>query len=124
MSIEERVGKMERRVQNVEEAIALLTALITSHDDRLEDSVKDGENLEAKISALIDAQIRSEDKISGLAERQDKTEALMQEVINQLSNLAERQSSSETRLESINNALDKLTELAKNAHQRLDRLES
>jgi chromosome segregation ATPase len=72
MSIEERLGKVGRRVKTVEEAITLLSNLLASHDDRLEDSVKDNENLEAKIAALVDAQIRSESKLQNINDALDK----------------------------------------------------
>ncbi len=96
MSIEQRVTKMERKVSTVEDAISLLSQLIASHDDRLYDSLKKDEDLDAKITMLIDAQIRSEDKIQNI----------------------------NTALDSINEALDKLTGLTKTAHLRIDRLES
>ena len=77
MSSEERFGKLERRVKTVEEAITLLSNLLASHDDRLEDSVKDTENLEAKIAALVDAQIRSEDKLQNINDALDKLTELV-----------------------------------------------
>lgn len=101
MSLEERVGKVEKRVKNVEEAIALLSNLLASHDDRLEDSVKDNENLEAKMAALIDAQIRTEDKMVileakmvELAEAQARSDAKMAE-------LAESQIRSDARMAAL-----------------------
>lgn len=109
MNTEERVGKVERRVKNVEEAIVLLTALTDNHNDRLEDSLGANNNLDAKISALIDAQIAGEDKMSSLREK--------------LSALADAQIRSEDRIQNINQALERLTELVRAAHQRLDVLE-
>lgn len=58
--------KVEKRVKTVEEAVLLLTELTISHGERLEDSLRDKENLNAKISALVDAQIRSEDKLQNI----------------------------------------------------------
>lgn len=77
MSIEERVGKVEKRVKTVEEAVTLLTSLVVSHDDRLEDSVKDNENLETKIAALVDVQIRSESKLQNINDALDKLTELV-----------------------------------------------
>ncbi|HLM03169.1 MAG TPA: hypothetical protein VK400_19105 [Pyrinomonadaceae bacterium] len=77
MSSEERFGKLEMRVKTVEEAITLLSNLLANHDDRLEDSVKDNENLEAKIAALVDAQIRSEDKLQNINDALDKLTKLV-----------------------------------------------
>jgi chromosome segregation ATPase len=77
MSIEERVGKVEKRVKTVEEAVTLLTSLVVSRDDRLEDSVKDNENLETKIAALVDAQIRGESKLQNINDALDKLTELV-----------------------------------------------
>lgn len=77
MSIEERVGKVEKRVKTVEEAVTLLTSLVVSRDDRLEDSVKDNENLETKIAALVDVQIRSESKLQNINDALDKLTELV-----------------------------------------------
>ncbi|MGI8641204.1 MAG: hypothetical protein ACR2MG_14810 [Pyrinomonadaceae bacterium] len=77
MNSEERVGKAERRIKTVEDAIILLTVLTDSHNDRLETLLKDDENLNAKISALIDAQISSEDQIQSINEALDKLTALV-----------------------------------------------
>jgi uncharacterized coiled-coil protein SlyX len=68
MSVEERVDRAERRIATVEDAIKLLSALLANHDDRLYDSLKSRENMDAKITMLIDAQIRSEDKLQKLTE--------------------------------------------------------
>lgn len=95
MNVDERVSKVERRVSTVEEAIQLLSHLVASHDDRLFDSLKKDEDLNEKITMLIDAQIRNEDKI------QDINSAL----------------------DNVNSALDKLTDLVKVAHSRLNQLE-
>ena len=72
MNIDERVFKVERRVSTVEEAIQLLSQLIASHDDRLFDSLKKDEDLSEKITMLIDAQIRNEDKIQDINSALDK----------------------------------------------------
>ncbi len=77
MSIEQRVSKMERKVSTVEDAITLLSQLVASHDDRLFDSLKKDEDLSAKITMLVDAQIRSEDKIQNINEALDKLTELV-----------------------------------------------
>ena len=114
MSIEQRVSKMERKVSTVEDAIKLLSQLVASHDDRLFDSLKKDEDLSAKITILIDAQIRSEDKIQNIDEDLKAKIAI----------LIDAQIRSEDKIQNINVALDKLTELVKTAHSRIDRLES
>ena len=77
MSIEQRVTKMERKVSTIEDAISLLSQLIASHVDRLYDSFKKDEDSSAKITMLIDAQIRSEDKIQNINEALDKLTELV-----------------------------------------------
>ncbi len=66
MSIEDRVGKAERRVKSVEQAVQLLSELVISHDESFVKFLKNDEELNAKISALIDAQIRGEDKLQNI----------------------------------------------------------
>jgi uncharacterized coiled-coil protein SlyX len=72
MSIEERVGKVEKRVKTVEEAITLLSNLLASHDARLKNPVKDRGNLEAKMTELLAAQARSDARMAALIEAQNK----------------------------------------------------
>ncbi len=69
MKAEEEIPKIKRRVKNVEEAIVLLTELTNRHTDRFEESafsrteMRSGiANTDEKLNALIDAQIRSEDR--------------------------------------------------------------
>jgi len=80
----------------MEKAIKILTELIVSHDERLVKSLNNDEDLNAKISALVDAQIRSEDKLQLLAEAQVRSSL----------------------------AIEQLTQLVGKAHSRIDRLES
>ncbi len=68
MSKEKGSGNIGERVKTVEDAIVLLTKLVSNHDDRLYDSLKEDENLNAKISALVDAQIRNETKLDKMIE--------------------------------------------------------
>ncbi len=72
MNTEERIEKTERRIKTVEDAVVLLTVLTDSHNDRLESLLKNDDNLNAKISALIDAQINSEDRMLKINEALDK----------------------------------------------------
>ncbi len=72
MNVDERISKVERRVSTVEEAIQLLSQLIASHDERLFDSLKKDEDLNEKITMLVDAQIRNEDKIQDINSALDK----------------------------------------------------
>ena len=131
METEQRFNKVEKRIKTVEEAILLLSELSIGHGERLDDSLRDRENLNEKISALIDAQIRSEDrtqeantKISALIDAQIRTEDRMQETNAKLAFLADLQIENVNSIKEINQALDKLIELVNNSRQRLDRLES
>ncbi len=123
METEQRFNKVEKGVETVEEAILLLSELSIGHGERLEDSLRDRENLNTKISALIDAQIRSEDrmqetnaKLALLADSQQETNA-------KLAFLADSQIENRNSIKEINQALDKLIELVSSSQQRLDRLE-
>lgn len=114
MSVEERLDKTERRIETVEDAIKLLSKLIANHDDRLYDSLKGREDLNEKITMLIDSQIHSEDIL----------QSTKGELNAKMSALIDAQIRSEDKIQNINQALDKLTELVNKSHQRLDRLES
>lgn len=72
MDSEQKIAKLGRRVKTVEEAVLLLTELTTIHDEKSYTHMKNGEELNAKISAMIDAQIRSEDKIQTINQALDK----------------------------------------------------
>jgi hypothetical protein len=48
MSIEDRLGKVKRRVNTIEEAIQISTKLVISHDERLVKSLNNDEDLNAK----------------------------------------------------------------------------
>ncbi len=103
MNTGERIGKIEKRVNTIEKAVQILTELIVSHDERLVKTLNNDEDLNAKISALVDAQIRSEDKLQALIDTQMRNE---------------------DRLQIINSALGQLTQLVEKAHSRIDRLEN
>jgi len=77
MRIEERVSKSERKIETVEDAIKLLSKLIANHDERLYDSLKGREDLNEKITMLIDAQIRNEDAIQKVNQHIDKLAELV-----------------------------------------------
>jgi DNA-binding protein H-NS len=103
MNVEERIQKAERKIATVEDAIKLLSQLVTNHDERLVDSLKGREDSDAKINMLIDSQIQTDDKINVLIDSQKR---------------------SDDKIHSINQALDKLTELVKASHSRIDGLEN
>jgi chromosome segregation ATPase len=103
MNVEERIQKAERKIATVEDAIKLLSQLVTNHDERLVDSLKGREDSDAKINMLIDSQIQTDNKINVLIDSQKR---------------------SDDKIHSINQALDKLTELVKASHSRIDGLEN
>jgi hypothetical protein len=74
MNVEDKIDKIGKRVRTVEDAIVLLTALVDSHDDRLLYSMKEDENLNGKISALVDAQIKSEDILKSIRQKSFETD--------------------------------------------------
>jgi chromosome segregation ATPase len=138
MSIDERLGKVERKVKTVEQAIQILTELVVSHGESIEKSVYNDAELNAKISALIDAQIRSEDRMSVLNEAQIRSEDRMS-VLNEaqirlneaqarsddkMSALIAAQSRGDEKLQNINAALERLVQLVDKAHSRINGLEN
>ncbi len=94
MDVSERVSKVERRVSTVEEAIQLLSQLIASHDNRLFDSLKKDEDMSEKITMLIDAQIRNEDKWQ---ESEDKWQKNNEEFNAKMAILAETQAKNQAK---------------------------
>ena len=61
--MEERVKKAELRIKTVEEAILLLSKKMLIHDDWWDEHRAFQADTDAKIAALIDAQIKNEDDI-------------------------------------------------------------
>ncbi len=99
MKTEEEVHRLKRRVTTMESAITLLTELADRHSDRFEeftfsrdDMRSDQANLNEKINALIDAQIRNEDK---QLENDAKIKAIMAETELRLKALIDAQIRSE-----------------------------
>ncbi len=75
----EEFKKLEPRVKTVEEAIRLLTELTLRHEERLDDHEQRlaeqesaERNLTAKMEALVDAQIRTEDALQRLTAKVDR----------------------------------------------------
>jgi predicted nucleic acid-binding Zn-ribbon protein len=106
-----------RKVKTVEQAVQILTELIISYGKDCGKPLKNGEALNAELSALVDAQVGSEDKISVLGEVQDRID-------NQILALSEAQNRSEDKLQNINSALERLTQLVDKAHSRIEGLEN
>ena len=79
MKTEGEILRLKRRVGTIEGAITLLTELADRHTDRFEEfmfSMKemrsDQVNTDEKMTALIDAQIRSEDELSKFRQKSDE----------------------------------------------------
>jgi uncharacterized coiled-coil protein SlyX len=117
MNVEERIQKAERKIATVEDAIKLLSQLVTNHDERLVDSLKGREDSDAKINMLIDSQIQTDDKINVLIDSQKRSD-------DKINVLIDSQKRSDDKIHSINQVLDKLTELVKASHSRIDGLEN
>lgn len=116
MELEPRVEKVERKIKTVEEAIILLTALTTSHDDRLEKLLFGIEELRAsqnetkeKINMLIDAQMRTENNTEELQASQKETNE-------KINILIDAQIKTEDKVSD-------LTDAVLSAHQRIDKIE-
>ncbi|MBA3767362.1 MAG: hypothetical protein H0W99_10310 [Acidobacteria bacterium] len=117
MSIEDRVINLEQaflalntlakradeRHDSVSESIKLLTQMIQHHDERFDRSEAEQSNADARIAALADAQIRTEDalkelsatqsnadtRIAALADAQIKTEEALAKLTEKLDSLAD-----------------------------------
>lgn len=93
MSVEDRVLKLEGFAADVREMTRVLTELIRRHDERLDEHTQRLDdhaqrlaeheqrlaeqesaerNLTAKLEALVDAQIRTEDALQRLTEKVDR----------------------------------------------------
>jgi hypothetical protein len=79
MSVEERLLKLEEFASDVREYTRILTAMIQRHDERLDEHATEiaelraaESNADARIAALADAQIRTEDALKKLIERDDE----------------------------------------------------
>jgi hypothetical protein len=72
MSIEERVIKLEEYAADVREYTKLLTAMIQRHDERLDEHAAMFHEANQSIAALADAQIRTEDALRKLIERDER----------------------------------------------------
>jgi predicted component of type VI protein secretion system len=88
MSVEDRVLKLEGFAADVREMTRVITELIRRHDERLTEreqhaAEQDSQtsNLNAKIEALVDAQIRTEDALARLAEAQAHTDKRLDALI-------------------------------------------
>ncbi|HXG86447.1 MAG TPA: hypothetical protein VNI84_20680 [Pyrinomonadaceae bacterium] len=84
--------------------------MVVSHGEFIEKFIYNDAELNAKISALIDAQIRSEDKISALVEAQNRNDE-------KFAALVEAQNRGEEMLQRLTGLVDK-------AHSRIDGLEN
>lgn len=97
MTIEERVTKLETFAADVREYTRVLTEVIRHHDERIDGFDDALNNLTAKIGALADAQIRTEDaivsmrvEIGGLAENTRRNTADINQLAEIVRRLAER----------------------------------
>lgn len=84
----EEYNRIESRVKNVEDAIQLLTKLALRADERMDsadermNSFDDAlHNLITKVEALTDAQIRTEESLTRLAEAQAHTDQRLDALI-------------------------------------------
>lgn len=71
-NIEQRVDKLEELAADVREFTKFLRDMIRRHDERLDEHDLTFHEADAKIAALADAQIRTEDALTRLIGRVDK----------------------------------------------------
>ena len=128
--------RIERRVKNVEEAIQLLTEAALRADERADthqewlNQLGAGQsNLEVKLAALTDAQIRTEDALKGIRESQAhliEEQAGLAESQKRLTESQERLSEAQARLTEdmarLAKAQERLAESQAHSDKRLDAL--
>lgn len=100
MSVEDRVVNLEtaflelsrmakradERIDTIGESIGLLTQLVARHDARFDHVGGELSNADARIAALADAQIRTEDALGRLEAQLGRTD----EQLNRLADIVER----------------------------------
>lgn len=64
--LDQRVAKLEEFASDVREFTRVLTEMMRRHDERLDELRAEGANADARIAALADAQIRTEDALARL----------------------------------------------------------
>lgn len=72
--------ELQLRVQTLEEAMQLLVQIARRHDTRFDELTATMDNLGERVTALVDAQIRTEDALAGLTESQRRTDEAMKEM--------------------------------------------
>ena len=82
MSVEERLARLEQ-------AFATLTELAVRADERMDSHDRSFDELDTKIAALTDAQIKTEAALAKLAETQERTESKLSETDGRLNRLAD-----------------------------------
>lgn len=75
MSIEERVIKLEEFAADVRSYTKILTDMIRRHDERLDEHAAMFHEANQSIAALADAQIRTEDALRKLIERDERRDS-------------------------------------------------
>jgi uncharacterized protein YhaN len=87
MSTEERIIKLEEFAADVRGYTQLLTEMIRRHDERLDEVRAEQSNADARIAALADAQIQTEDAIRALVAAQSHTDAALTQLIGRVDKL-------------------------------------
>jgi hypothetical protein len=72
MSVEERIVKLEEFAADVRSYTKTLTDMIRRHDERLDEHAAMFHEANQSIAALADAQIRTEEALRKLIERDDR----------------------------------------------------
>ena len=101
--MEERVKKAERRIKNVEEAILMLTESMLIQDDWWDEYRSNQTNTDVKITALVDAQIRSESEIKEFRQETNEFRRATKQMFNHLIKLIDKMDKRIELLEKKNN---------------------
>lgn len=80
--LEQRIARLEEFAADVRGFTKILTELVRSHGETLDELRAEGANADARIAALADAQIRTEDALRSLGEQTDaRVNALIDAVV-------------------------------------------
>ena len=122
--VEKRVDRGERRTNLIETAIIQMKDLIVSHDDRLEEYWKlfreSREDFNFKLNAIIEIQLENE---SGIRELRSATKELKESSIQQRESIRELRESSSLQRESLSELRESTKDLRIASQGQLKRIE-
>jgi chromosome segregation ATPase len=96
-----RMSDQQRRVERIEESFVALIELTRSHHDGIEELKAAQTDTERRIGALADAQIRSEERVTGLTDAMQRLTDAMQRLADAMQRLADAQTHTDQRLDAL-----------------------